>query len=151
MSTPTEIARWMREEHDRVDRLVDRLAERTGAVPRTNLEGWLQALTDEFEEFRARMEKHFALEEEGGYLSGVSEARPYMQDDIDRLILEHRELSRLMTAIFDQISSLHATTPLHIQDACCRIRNLIGMIANHEDHENLLVSHAFSRDVGSLD
>ena len=151
MATTTDLARWMRDQHDRVDHLVDRLTERVAFVPRANREPWLKALVAEFEEFRANLEKHFALEEKGGYLASVLQARPGAHEEVDHLLAEHREISRLLTAIFEEVSSLHPSTPLHIRDMCCRVRNLIEVLDRHESHENMLVSYTITRDIGSHD
>ena len=46
---------------------------------------------------------------------------------------------------------MHPSTPLHIRDMCCRVRNLIEILDRHESHENMLVSYTFTRDIGSHD
>ena len=151
MPSPSDIARWMREQHDKVDVLVAKLRERVAAIPRANIEPWLKTLSDEFERFRAHMQKHFALEEEGGYLASVIQLHPTMHGEVDRLIAEHRELAQLLTSIFDEVAHLQPDSPLHIRDACARIANLIGLLEHHEDHENMLVSHVFTQDMGAHD
>jgi hypothetical protein len=97
------------------------------------------------------MQKHFALEEEGGYLASVIQLHPRMHEEVGHLMAEHREISQIMTSIFDEVVHLRTDSPLHIHDACARIANLIGMLKHHEDRENMLVSHVFTQDTGSQD
>ena len=151
MASPSDIARWMREQHDKVEDVLAKLNGRVAAIPRANVGPWIETLRDEFERFRAHLQKHFALEEEGGYLASVLQIRPNLHDEVDRLMAEHRELAQLLTAIFDEVAHLRADSPLHIRDACARIQNLIGILEQHEDHENMLVSHVFTQDMGSHD
>jgi len=151
MASPSDIARWMREQHAKVEAVVAKLNGRVAAIPRANVGPWIEALRDEFERFRAHMHKHIALEEEGGYLASVIQLRPTTHDEVGRLMTEHRELALLLTSIFDEVSHLQTDSPLHIRDACARIQNLIGMLEHHENHENMLVSHVFTQDMGSHD
>jgi hemerythrin-like domain-containing protein len=151
MASPSDIARWMREQHAKVEAVLAKLNGRVAAIPRANVGPWIEALRDEFERFRAHLQKHFALEEEGGYLTSVLQIRPTLHGEVDRLMAEHREISQLMTSIFDEVSRLQGDLPLHMRDACARIQNLIGILEQHEDHENMLVSHVFTQDIGSHD
>jgi hemerythrin-like domain-containing protein len=151
MANPSDIARWMREEHDKVHDVLASLRERVASIPRANVGPWLKALRNEYEHFRAHLEKHFALEEEGGHLASVLQIHPALNDEVDRLIAEHREFTRLMTAIFDEVAGLQSDLPLYIRDTCARIQNLIVILEQHENHENMLVSHVFTRDMGSND
>jgi iron-sulfur cluster repair protein YtfE (RIC family) len=151
MPSPSEVARWMREEHRCVEELIAHLGERVADPPRVNIDGWLKELRDDFERFRAHLLKHFALEEEGGYLNAVREVQPALDKDIQGLMSQHREVGHLLTDVFHEVSQVQADMPLRIRDACCRIRNLIEILQQHEDIENRLVSQVLTRDVGTHD
>jgi iron-sulfur cluster repair protein YtfE (RIC family) len=141
----------MREEHRCVEELIARLGERVADMPRVNIDGWLKELRDDFERFRAHLLKHFALEEEGGYLNAVREVQPALDKDIQGLMRQHREVGHLLTDVFHEVSQVQADMPLRIRDTCCRIRNLIEILQQHEDIENRLVSQVLTRDVGTHD
>ncbi len=151
MPSPSDIARWIREEHAKAFDLIAQLTEHVAAIPRTNIEPWLRELKEEFERFRAHMQQHFALEEEGGYLTAVLQIRPALQPEVDAFTVEHRQLSQIMTSVNAEVAGLEPSQTLHIRDVCARIRNIIAMLEQHEDHENNLVSHVFTQDVGSHD
>jgi len=151
MPSPSEVARWMREEHRCVEELITKLGERVAGMPRVNIDGWIKELRDDFERFRAHLLKHFALEEEGGYLNAVREVRPALDEDIHGLVCQHREVGFLLTEVFHEVSEVQADTPLRIRDVCCRIRNLIEILQQHEEIENRLMSQVLTRDMGTHD
>ncbi|HSW44516.1 MAG TPA: hemerythrin domain-containing protein [Phycisphaerae bacterium] len=151
MPSPSEVARWLREQHDKIEELAASLTERVDNSPRVKVDAWLKDLKDEFERFRAHMQKHFALEEEGGYLAAVLQDRPGFHDDVQRLRDQHAEAGPLMTSIFEEVNHLEVGTPLHLLDSCARIRNLLGILKEHETTEDRLVLQAFSQDMGGND
>ena len=147
----SKIAQWMREEHDKVEDLSNRLKERVAVVPRANLGNWINEVRDRFEHFRAHLIKHMALEESEGYLIAVTERRPTLSREVERLEHEHRELEKIMEGIHHAFSELAADDRLLVRDCCARIDKLLAYIERHEDDENLLVTQAFARDIGTND
>lgn len=147
----SKIAQWMREEHDKVEDLSNRLKERVAVVPRANLGNWINEVRDRFEHFRAHLIKHMALEESEGYLIAVTERRPTLSREVERLEHEHRELEKIMESIHHAFSELAADDRLLVRDCCSRIEKLLAYIERHEDDENLLVTQAFARDIGTND
>lgn len=146
-----KIAQWMREEHDKVEALSDRLKERVAIVPRANLGKWIEEVSDRFEHLRAHLVKHMALEESEGYLTAVTERRPTLSREVERLQHEHGELEKIMEGVHHAVSGLVADDRLLVRDCCARIENLLAYIERHEDDENLLVVQAFARDIGTSD
>ena len=146
-----DFAKWMREEHHKVDALSRALKEKVSLIPRTGHKVWLEELRSRFEHLRAHMHKHMALEERDGYLPMVTERRPTLSREVDRLKHEHSELSRIMDRIRDELHDLTPDDPLLIEDCCARIDRLLGFVRNHEEHENLLVLSVFDDDLGLND
>ena len=146
-----KIAQWMREEHEKVENLIDRLKEQVAVVPRANLGKWIEEVGDRFEHFRAHMVKHMALEEREGYLTAVTERRPTLSREVERLQHEHEELQKIMESVYQAVGQLAAEDRLLVRDCCARIENLLGYVERHEDDENLLVTQAFARDIGTND
>jgi len=151
MPRPNEIARWLREQHDKVKDLSAHLDRQVAAVPHHNVDQWLVNLTDEFERYRAHFEKHMALEQEGGYLAPVLEQRPTLAAEVTHLHAQHGQISQVMTWILSELNGLTSANRLLLRDACARIDTLIEIISEHEEQENLLVSQAFTEEVGTKD
>ena len=146
-----KIAQWMREEHVKVENLSDRLREQVAVVPRTNLGKWIEEVRDRFEHFRAHMVKHMALEESEGYLTAVTERRPTLSREVERLHHEHAELEKIMESVYHGLGGVGADDRLLVRDCCTRIGSVLGYVERHEDDENLLVTQAFARDIGTND
>lgn len=149
--TTNKVALWMREEHAKVQALADKIREKTAVVPRANLDGWITEVRDRFEHLRAHSIKHMALEEHEGYLTSVVEQRPALAPEVERLKREHQELTKLMNRIHLCLAELTGTDRLLIRDCCARIGSLLSYIEHHEDDENLLVTYAYTQDIGTSD
>jgi len=151
MQTVADLAEWIRNESKVVERLSGYLCQSIACIPKDNLTDWLSELGGHFERFRAHFQKHMALEEGAGYMAPVLERRPGLGEEVEQLRAQHREISHLMTDIYEQLRRLTPDTPLMALDCCRRIQNLIDCIARHEERENLLVSHVFAQDLGTSD
>lgn len=146
-----DLAAWIREEHDKVRDVAGRLQERVAVVPRTNLSRWIQGTTEAFDHFRAHLVKHMALEEQDGYMVPVSEARPALAREVDRLAHEHTEVTRIMDSIHQALHELRPEDRLLMLDVCRRIQSLLEFVEHHEKDENLLVLSVYTTDIGTKD
>ena len=146
-----DFARWMREEHCKVEELATRLKEQIAYVPKANPAKWIEGLQEAFDHFRAHLIKHMALEETDGYMESVAERRPALSREIERLLREHASLSKIMNGIRQTLLELRPEQPLLIRDCCQRIRDLMAYNDQHDDNENLIVMSAFTDDIGTGD
>lgn len=149
--TPTEVAQWMKEEHQRVDELARALHDRVAVVPRTNLKAWIQATRTSLGDFQSHLLRHFDIEEDGGYLQAVVDRRPTLSGEVDRLRHEHDELGRMLGSIHRDLETLTDQDRLLIEDLCARVSGLLRYIREHEDRENLMVVSVFTHDLGTKD
>lgn len=147
----TNLNDWIRQEHDKVEQLADKLHKKVAYVPRANLNSWLEEVRERFEHLRAHLIRHMALEEEGGYMSAVLERRPTLADRIDRLEREHAELGRLLDDIHVAIGTIRAEDRLLIRDISHRMKSVLDYVEHHEKEENDLVQLVFTDDIGTKD
>jgi hypothetical protein len=91
-----KLAEWIREEQEKISGITRQLLEKISVVPRTGHDRWLADVRTLFEHYRAHTIRHIALEEQDGYLSPVTEARPFLSKEVDRLHHEHQEMVRLI-------------------------------------------------------
>lgn len=143
-----ELARWLRDEHDKVNELISALREKVAIAPQTNQQKWIEETRRAFEHLRAHNIKHIALEEQGGYMAAVVQRRPTLAREVDRLAHEHHEMLTIMNRIHDELEALRPEDQLLIRDCCNRIQNLLSYVEHHENAENLLVFTAFTDDLG---
>lgn len=149
--SPDDRIRWIRKEHAKVEQLVEALRAQVATVPKLRLADWIADTRTKFDHLRAHFTRHMALEEADGYLSGVLERRPSLANEVERLAHEHRELAEIMLSIHEQLSRMMPEDALLIRECASRIAALVGYIARHEDLENVMITSAFSDDIGSKD
>jgi hemerythrin-like domain-containing protein len=145
-----ELARWIRDEHEVVKALGERLLEKVAIVPQTNQQKWIREVCDSFDHLRAHLIKHFALEEQDGYMVPVVHRRPSLAREVDRLAHEHGEITRLLDGIHHAAHELTAEDRLLIRDCCQRIETFLHYLERHESDENFLVMTAFTDDLGGV-
>ena len=143
-----ELARWLREEHAKVNELITVLREKVAVAPQTNQQKWIGDASRAFEHLRAHNIKHIALEEQDGYMAAVVQRRPAFTREVERLAHEHREMQTIMNRIHDELEAVKPEDQLLIRDCCHRIQDLLAYVEHHENAENLLVFTAFTDDVG---
>jgi hemerythrin-like domain-containing protein len=146
-----EAGKWFREERAKMRGLSDQLRKLIAVTPRTGVEAWLKQLADHFERFRAHCCQHMAYEEKGGYLEPVLNHRPTLSNKVEQLKSDHQEILRLMTDINEQIARLKPGNHILIDECRDRIRRFLEFADEHDRHENMLVSYAFSQDIGTSD
>jgi hemerythrin-like domain-containing protein len=151
MMEPAELARWIHEEHDRVEDMTQRLRQLVAAVPRIKREEWIVQLRGDFEHLRAHLVKHMALEERDGYFACVRQLRPALDAEVARLEHEHRELGQLMDGIQVALQQLTKDDLLLVRDVCARVTQLLNYVGHHEKDEQLLATYAFTQDIGTKD
>jgi hemerythrin-like domain-containing protein len=145
-----KIADWLLEEHHQVEALADQLKQ-MATEPEGNRSQWLDNLRDCFKEFHTRILRHFELEEHGGYLDGVMEARPTLSNLVDQLAAEHRQLKPIIIGIEQMLAVANVEDELLIRDCRTRINALLDYIKEHEIKENAMVLDTHSTDLGGLD
>ncbi|MFQ5422951.1 MAG: hemerythrin domain-containing protein [Phycisphaerae bacterium] len=147
--TTKHIARWIREEHAKVNELASRLRDHLVTLPSASRAPWIAELRERFEHLRAHLIKHMALEEQDGYMVPVMETRPTLSDQVDRLKHEHTELTRLLDLIHQTIGDLKPDDRLCLRDCCRRIDDFLSYLERHEQNENILVISVFTDDIGT--
>lgn len=146
-----ELARWMRDEHEIVKSLSGRVLERVAIAPQANQSKWIEEVRESFDHLRAHLIKHFALEEQDGYLVSVVQRRPSLSREVDRLAHEHGEMTHLMDDLHRAVHLLKPEDPLLIRDCCHRIQIFLQYLERHESDENFLVISVFTDDIGGND
>ncbi|MCO6436813.1 MAG: hemerythrin domain-containing protein [Phycisphaerae bacterium] len=146
-----DLARSMREEHDRVDELANSVRQITAVIHWANFQSWLGELRQRFEHLRAHLVQHMALEERDGYFLPVLERRPGLAPQVEALRKEHEEMMRILDNVHQAVLALQATDRLLVRDCCIRINALLGFLEHHESAENILISTVFTHDIGTKD
>ena len=148
MST-SERAGWMKDEHAKVAEAADRLREVTASAPRGDRAEWLARLRTRFDDYASHLREHLAQEEEGGYLTHVVELRPTLSEAVEIIRQEHEELTHIIQDVQAAVHELAPEDNLLRRDCCERVKQLMFWIERHEEHENYIVTYAFTQDLGT--
>lgn len=146
-----ELARWMRDEHEKVGELSAILREKVATVPRVYQQKWLEEIRRSFSQLCAHHLKHMELEEQDGYLAVVVQKRPMLSGKVDLLAHEHHEIRTIMERIQEDLERIRAEDHLLMCNASERILSILACVEHHENEENLLVLSAFTDDIGTKD
>ena len=92
------------------------------------------------------MRRHFAFEEEGGYLDAVVAARPGLFFNVSRLQREHAEFLREGESLSADLQG-----PLAPEEARTRLVRLLDQLGRHQYEEHQLLQQAIADDLGGGD
>lgn len=144
----TDLARWLKQEHRKTAELSRKLREALAAQPPGGSDEWLNGLRSLFEHFRAHLVRHIALEEEGGYLKPVVDARPTLTRHVEALRDQHAQFQVLMEGILHTLSRLRPDQDVMMRDAKNRITSLLECVEDHDQQENQIVLWVLNTDIG---
>lgn len=143
-----EIAREHAEVHRRVEevqRELDRLGEESGpAHGPGGLHTTLSSLAE-------HLERHFELEEHGGFLGDHGPQHAGTQRVVEKLIAEHRDFESRLATLLDGVERAD-TSQTALSDAFVEsLRQFISDLFAHERQENELIQELVGRDLGAGD
>ncbi|MFO0946743.1 MAG: hemerythrin domain-containing protein [Planctomycetota bacterium] len=98
------------------------------------------------EDLHERVCRHFALEEEGGYMSDVLRNNPNLDPDVNQLRLEHVEMRIDLT---DLVEKTRTRSGRDVVRRC--FQEWLHRQQRHEAKENRLFQLAMNTDIGNKD
>jgi hypothetical protein len=107
-------------------------------------------LGDRVRAIRDVVARHFAEEEDGGYMSAALAAAPHVADRAGKLLAEHAQL----LAKFDRLSDALCECPTKYTlwgDARHDVEQVLAHLEAHEHRENQLCYEAFETDAATVD
>ncbi len=143
-----EMARVMREEHEQVRSIAEELRRHTADAPITA--EWVAEFGRQVRQFRDHLRSHFALEEQGGYLTCVVEERPQLADDVETLKRQHEEMNLRLDALAHEAGALTPENDPAVARCRTEVGALLAALAEHEALEDHLVLTVLNEDVGTI-
>lgn len=136
----------MLRQHQSVLADVDRLELLLGSPPSDLSPERLRELTlNDARALAQDLARHFAYEEDGGYLRVVLDARPGLARPVEDLLAQHREIAARLR------EALAGAEDAPIETVRGRIRSALMLLREHEAAETKLVHEVVIRDVGTPD
>jgi hypothetical protein len=98
--------------------------------------------------FRRHLERVMSIEEEGGYLDEVAEARPSMQSRIECLARDHNRFRARIREIVPELDELNDWEEARFVEICDEIRTLLHEVDWHDALEIDLLQESLLFDDG---
>ena len=117
-------------------------------APAVSMPRKLSSLQFTMKSFRRHLERVMSIEEEGGYLDDVAEARPNLQSRIDSLGADHRRFRERIRQIVPELDGLTQWEESRFTDLCDEIRGLLGDVDRHDADEIDLLQESLLLDDG---
>jgi hypothetical protein len=117
-------------------------------APAVSMPRKLASLQFTIKSLKRHLERMISLEEEGGYMADVSDARPYFQDRIDILSADHARFRTRLQQLIGQLNDLNEWEEPRFDRLCAELSTLLDDIDRHDAQEIELLQEALLSDDG---
>ena len=142
------IAARVAEEHKKLVGIIEDLRAAAMEIPPAPRESWLTTLREKFFRFRAHLIHRIALEEIGGFLEQVVQMRPALAKDIEHLQRENRDILASIEQVHQGLADTAPDDADRLRHLRMRIYHILSAVQHHAEHEDLLISFAYTQDTG---
>lgn len=117
-------------------------------APDVSLPRKLSSLQFTMKSFQRHLERVMAIEEEGGFMAEVVEAKPYLQDRIDGLADDHARFRERLRALVPELSRIADWEQARFVEICGDLRALLEEVDRHGEREIELLQESLGVDDG---
>jgi hypothetical protein len=89
-----------------------------------------------------------SIEEEGGYMSGVVDEKPYLQDRIQSLAGDHARFRARLRRLLPELNSISEWEQPRFEEAMEELRALLDEVDHHDEREISLLQESMAIDDG---
>jgi hypothetical protein len=108
----------------------------------------LSSLQFTIKSFKRHLERVISLEENGGYMADVLEARPYFQERIDSLSKDHTRFRTRLQKLIPELNDISEWEEPRFDKVCDDLRALLDDVDLHDEREIELLQEALLLDDG---
>jgi hypothetical protein len=108
----------------------------------------LSSLQFTIKSFQRHFERVISIESEGGYMAGVVDSKPYMQDRIDLLARDHARFRERLKNLIPELNDIKEWEEPRFNQACDNLRALIADVDRHNEQEVELLQESMLVDDG---
>lgn len=147
-----EIAAKIQEEHERIKQDMKKINTLTGAfVSREGYAKWRLDLIWLLRDFKNALQKHFDLEEEGGFMTDVVKIAPQNISAVQKLESEHETMNAMMEEILTSLKDQKEKDDLKLEALRQCIGEFFEVLESHEAAEGDLIESTYLQDEGMAD
>jgi len=144
-----DITKQVDEEHQCIKRDLDRLKDSVmKEVSAEEFSEWKLELKLRVHDLRSHIEKHFDLEEAGGFREEIRVVAPESMKEFDRLEGEHDSIIADLDQILADVKKIANQNDEIIKDIQNQVKQFVSRLRAHEGAENVLIQMVYSQDIG---
>ena len=147
-----EFAAKIQEEHDHLKDEMKRIRKMTNCeFSDGEFDSWRLDLVWLLRDFHNDLEKHFDLEEEGGFMSDILAIAPQHSHTVEKLESEHQQMLVKLEDAISQLKAIEIKNTEKIEAACQTIHEMLEILTTHEAAEGDLIESTYLNDYGGGD
>jgi hypothetical protein len=117
-------------------------------APTVSMPRKLSSLQFTIKSFQRHLERVISIEEEGGYMAEVADAKPYFQERIDHLASDHSRFRVRLRNLICELNEISEWDEPRFEQACDRLRDLLDDVDRHDLGEVELLQESLLMDDG---
>jgi hemerythrin-like domain-containing protein len=103
----------------------------------------------ELQDFKEQLKKHFALEEEGGFMNEVLQMAPETERQISKLLAEHKQMIKSLDEILSALKPMLEKDPASLETVRINLNEMMVTLRQHENAEYDLIQKAYYQQYGT--
>ena len=144
-----DLANRINQDHEELRAAVDRLGTLFDReIKSDDFVGWKLDLLFQLRDFQNQLQKHFDLEEDGGYNADLIKIAPHLAQSVAHLEEDHRKIISDLSHILDIVKRIQGDKSPMLLRVKNRIGSLLDFIREHESEENAIIQEAYYQDYG---
>ena len=117
-------------------------------APSVSMPRKLSSLQFTIKSFQRHLDRVVSIENEGGYMADVADAKPYMQDRIDQLQRDHVCFRDRLRKLIPELNDIKEWEDARFDSVCADLRELIEDVDRHNLAEGELLQESMLTDDG---
>ena len=117
-------------------------------APDVSMPRKLSSLQFTIKSFQRHLERVMTIEEEGGYMSGVVDEKPYLQDRIDYLAGDHARFRARLRELLPELNQISEWEQPRFVEVCDDLCALLDEVDRHDKREIELLQESVVIDDG---
>ena len=147
-----EIASKIHEEHKYLKQEMQKIRGMMNCdVSEKDFSKWRMDFIWILRDFFNDLQKHFDLEEEGGFMNEIITFAPRHVNAIERLEAEHLIITGKLNGIIGSLKKMDTLKQDQMAAVCGHVEELLTLLAEHEAAESDIIETAYLQDLGGGD
>jgi hemerythrin-like domain-containing protein len=117
-------------------------------APSVSMPRKLSSLQFTIKSFQRHFDRVVAIEDEGGYMRDVLEYKPYMEERIEQLAMDHVHFRDRLQKLISELNEIKEWDEPRFEEVCGELRSLIAAIDRHNEQEVELLQESMLVDDG---